>query len=160
MKDIGKEFHLERTGEDAWNLSEVHVTRFEHVSKELQPGEPLYTSHTWENPVENGQIGFIITAEDTEISNVSFELNNNIAIDLPVRLKKGESLRYEGGNSAQVYDDGLRSKGQVEIKNPNLALKTGTQRINFNCEFFDKNEKAKAKIEIRVLDKAEPLKIN
>lgn len=159
MKDINNEFHLERTGHEAWNLFQVHVSRFEHVSKELQPGEPLYTSHNWDNPVESGGFGFIITAEETEISNITFELNNSRVIELAVRLKDGESIRYQGGNLAQVYDAGLRPKGEVKIEKSDFRLKEGQQKINFNCEFHYKNEKAKAKIEIRVYDKAEPLKI-
>jgi hypothetical protein len=155
MKDINHEFQLFRSGEDQWDLHQVHVHRFDHLAKVLQPGEPLYTSFSFENPVEEAVLHFIMTAESADISDITIELNNRFTIKLPVRLSKGESIRYTGGTKAQVMDKNLREKFQVDIDTSMLTMKVGPNQLHFDCSFLDKDEKAKVKVELRLLDKAE-----
>lgn len=160
MKDINNEFSLVSKGKDQWDLHQVHVSRFDHVAKILQPGEPLYTSFTYDNPVEDALMNFIITAESAGISDISLEVNNKAIIQLFVRLTKGESIRYSGGNTAQVLDKDLRQKALLDINPGMLTLKSGAQQINLDCTFHDKEEQAKAKVEIRILDKGERIKLS
>lgn len=155
MKDIKNEFQLLRTGEGEWDLHQVHVSRFDHLAKVLQPGEPLYTSFTFENPVEGAMLNFIITAESAGISDISLEVNNRTSLKLPIQLSKGQSIRYTGGNTAQVLDKDLRQKVLLDINPEMLTMKSGPQQLNLDCTFHDKEEQAKAKVEIRILDKGE-----
>ena len=159
MKDINNEFQLIKTGIDQWDLHQVHVNRFEHHAKVLQPGEPLYTSFTFENPVEEETLHFIITAETADISGIVLELNNRFTLELPVRINKGESIRYSGGITAQVLDQNLRQKAQIPIDPSLLTLKSGSQQLNIDCTFHDKEERAKAKVELRILDKGERIQL-
>lgn len=157
MKDIQNEFQLIKKEKDHWDFHEVHINRFEHLAKVLQPGEPLYTSISLNIPVEEALLNFIITAESTGISDITMELDNRFSIKLPVRLSKGESLRYAGGTKAQVLDRNLKEIAQVEINPVLLTLKSGTHQLNFDCTFLDKEEQAKAKVELRILDKAQKI---
>ncbi|EKB48242.1 hypothetical protein [Cecembia lonarensis] len=159
MKDINNEFQLIETGKDQWNLHQVHVKRFEHQAKVLQPGEPLYTSFTFENSVEDALLHFIITVEASGISAIELELNNRFSLQFPLRLNKGESIRYSGGTTAQVLDQNLRQKAQIPIDPALLTLKSGSQQLNIDCTFHDPEELAKVKVELRILDKAERINI-
>ncbi|MGY6743725.1 MAG: hypothetical protein ACXIUQ_13380 [Cecembia sp.] len=157
MKDINNEFQLIETGKNQWDLHQVHVKRFEHQAKVLQPGEPLYTSFTFENTVEDALLHFIITVEASGISAIELELNNRFSLQFPLWLNKGESIRYSGGNTAQVLDQNLRQKAQIPIDPALLTLKSGSQQLNIDCSFHDQEELAKVKVELRILDKAEEI---
>jgi hypothetical protein len=158
MKDIKSEFHLVGTGENSWNLHPVYTFRFEHEDKVRQPGEPLYTTFKFENMVEKGSMNFIITAQNATISEISVEINNGVDVKIPVQLKKGESLRYYGGEFAGVYDANLKKKEEVKLAPAIFKMDKGAQSVIFDCAFSSKQEDAKAKIEIRIFDKPEILK--
>jgi hypothetical protein len=158
MKDIKSEFHLVGTGENSWNLHPVYTFRFEHEDKVRQPGEPLYTTFKFENMVEKGSMNFIITAQNATISEISVEINNGVDVKIPVQLKKGETLRYYGGEYAGVYDANLKKREDVKLTPAIFTMDKGAQSLIFDCAFSNKQEDAKAKIEIRILDKPEMLK--
>lgn len=158
MKDIHNEFHLTGTSENTWNLYPVYTFRYEHENKVRQPGEPLYSTFKFENIVEKGLMNFIITARNTSISEITVEINNSTDVKIQVRLNKGESLRYYGGEIAGIYDTSLRKKGEVKLDPLKLTLEKGMQSLTFDCVFSNKQEDTKAKIEIRIPGK--PEKIN
>jgi hypothetical protein len=160
MKDIKNEFQLIRKGNSKWDLHQVIVNRFEHLAKVLQPGEPLHSSYKFHNPIEGAVMQFIITAESSGIAEITLELDNRFSIKLPVKLKKGESIRYKVGNVAQILDKDLQEKMQVEINPSQLTLKAGSHQLHFDCSFYDKEEQAKAKVELRILDSAQNLELN
>ncbi len=155
MKDISNEFQLFSTGDNTWNLHQVHTFKFEHEDKVLQPGEPLYSTFEFDNNVEKGIMNFIITAQNALISEVMLEINNSIDVKLPVKLNRGESVRYYGGESAGIYDANLQLRGKLDLNPSMFNLNKGRQTVNFDSDFSNKNEDAKARVEIRILDKPE-----
>jgi hypothetical protein len=158
MKDINNEFHLVSTGNNTWNLFPLNIFRFEHGDKIRQPGEPLYSTFEFDNSVEKGTLNFIVSAHNASVSEIAIEINNSIDIKIPVKLNRGESLRYSGGESAGIYDTNLQIRENVELDSSLFKLNKGKQTVNFDCIFSNKNEDAKAIVEIRILDKPEVVK--
>lgn len=159
MKGIENEFQLIKTGENNWNLHQIHVTRFTHEAKVRQPGEPLFTTHRFPNPVANSTLHFILRAEDASISSIKLELNNSRTILLPVRLNKGQSLRYSGGSYAELLDQSLNLLERVPIEASDFQLAEGEQSITVDASFSDSGEHPLLKVETRIQDLAEAIKL-
>jgi len=157
MKDINNEFQLEITGENTWNLYQVFVSRFTHEKKVRQPGEPLFTSHEFTNPVTNSTLHFILTAVDASIQSINMELNNHYELILPVTLKKGHSVQYKGGDQAQILDENLQMIHVLTIEPSALQLKQGSQVLSVDGTFENAGENASLKIETRILGEPEKL---
>ncbi|GAB5522793.1 MAG: hypothetical protein Roseis2KO_06650 [Roseivirga sp.] len=158
MEDISNEFHLETLTENQWNLYQVYSHKFSHEKKVRQPGEPLYSSFEFENQTGDNTVKFILSAVDTDLSNISLELNNYKKVTLPVRLRNGQSLKYEGGKTAALYNENWQKIREIDL-NIDLAVKDGDQTINLDCTFSNEGKEPKAKLEVRIVGKAEPVSI-
>ncbi len=158
MEDIGNEFHLETLAEDRWNLYHVYSHKFSHEKKVRQPGEPLYSSFEFENQTGDNTMQFILSAVDADLSNISLELNNYKKITLPIRLKNGQSLKYKGGKTATLFNENWQKIREIDL-NIDLAIGNGDQTINLDCTFGNTGKEPKAKLEVRVVGKAEPVSI-
>lgn len=158
MEDINNEFHLETTGENQWNLHQVHSFKFAHEKKIRQPGEPLYSTFNFENNTGDNTLQFILTATDTDLKKITLELDNYKKVSIPINLKAGQSLKFTGGNSATIYDENWQKVRTIKL-NADLSVTNGGHSINFDCEFSNSGKEPKAKLEVRIYDKAEPIKI-
>ena len=156
MEDINREFHLETVGENHWNLYEIQSFKFNHQKKVRQPGEPLFSTFDFENEDIENEMAFIITAVDSDLSNISLELDNYKRIEIPSILKKGYALKYTGGQTAILYDQNWQKKGEVIIEEI-LDVTTGRHSINFDCNFSNEGTEPMAKLEIRISGKAESI---
>lgn len=155
MKDIQNEFHLEANAEVQWVLYPVATFKFKHQDRVKQPGEPLFSTFKFENPVENAPMNFIITAKDATISDIEMEVNNSRRLTFPVKLKSGESIRYKGDGKAIILDNNLQKKGELEIDASAFKLGKGPQSITFDCNFVDKKDEAVAAFEVRISGEGE-----
>ncbi|MCE7992692.1 MAG: hypothetical protein HEP71_11960 [Roseivirga sp.] len=158
MEDINNEFHLETLAENQWNLYQVFSHKFSHEKKVRQPGEPLYSSFEFENETGDNRVQFILSAVEADLSNISLELNNYKKVVLPLRLKNGQSLKYEGGKTATLLNENWQKIREVDL-NIDLAIKNGDQTINLDCTFSNAGKEPKAKLEVRIMGKAEPVSI-
>ncbi len=157
MKDINNEFHLERKGDNKWTFTQIYPFRFRHQDKVRQPGEPLFSSFNFENPVDNAVMEFIITAQHCALSNIKIEINNSSNFSFPVTLKSGETIHYKGGEKAEVLDVNLKSRREFDIPSSLFKLNKGEQSLTIDCKFQDKGEKPEAKMEVRIPGKPELL---
>lgn len=158
MKDINNEFHLETTGENSWNLSQVYSFKFKHEDRVKQPGEPLFSTFKFETQEVNSNISFIITAQDATITSIRFEFNNCCELKIPVTLNAGESVRYSGGPNAEVFNNQLQKIKEFPVDESKLMLGSGNHSIAFDCGFSEKGKEPAAKLEIRVEGKTEEIK--
>lgn len=158
MEDISNEFHLETLAENQWNLYQVYSHKFSHEKKVRQPGEPLYSSFEFENQTGDNTVQFILSAVDADLSKISLELNNYKKITLPVSLKNGQSLKYEGGETATLFNENWQKIREINL-NIDLVIKNGDQTINLDCNFSNEGKEPKAKLEVRIVGKAEPVSI-
>ena len=155
MKDISNEFTLEKLDDKSWNLQQIYSYKFSHEFKIRQPGEPLFSTFTFTNPVEKGYMHFIISASETSITEISIEIDNSRKIQLPVLLQAGESLKYAGGNSAHVFDEFLREKNTIQLNETDFSMDKGEHSIVFDCTFSETQKTPLAKIEVRIPGKSD-----
>ncbi|MEN8247549.1 MAG: hypothetical protein ABFS32_01350 [Bacteroidota bacterium] len=158
MLDLSSEFRLKKTADGILNLTQVFSNKFTHEKKVRQPGEPLYSTFEFENNSHEQPLNFIITAMDSDLSSIIIEINNHRTIDLPIELKKGQSIKYTNQESAIVYDNNWNEINTVPIIKEQLNIQKGDQSITFDCTFTNTSDKPLAKVELIVL--GEPEKIN
>jgi hypothetical protein len=158
MKDINNEFHLETIGESHWNLFQIHSFKFKHEDKVRQPGEPLFSTFKFENPEENAVMNFILTAQDATISALKIEMNNCCEINVPVSLTAGESVKYSGGETAEILNSNLQKIKEISVDASKLQIGKGNHLVVFDCTFSEKGKEPAAKFEVRISGKAEELK--
>ncbi len=160
MKDINNEFSLETTGENQWNLRQIHSFKFKHEDKVRQPGEPLFSTFKFENNEENAPLNFMLTAVDATISKLKIELDNNKEIEIPMAFHAGESAKYNGGEWIEILDENLKKSGGIKVNPDDFKLSNGNHSIIFDCIFSDKGKEPAVKFEVRVPGKGEEIKVN
>jgi hypothetical protein len=158
MKDINNEFTLDAVDENHWNLRQIHSFKFKHEAKVRQPGEPLFSTFEFENPVNEATMNFILTAQDADLSTIKIEIDNSREIILPVKLKAGETLKYTGGNSAVLLDKTLHVTKEIGMKPEQFKIEKGLHSVVFDCTFSNKAKEPLAKFEVRFPDKTEEVK--
>lgn len=160
MKSIETEFELEYRDKEAYGIRQIHTMRFAHEAKIRQPGEPLYTSFSFDNPVGETDLYFILTAQNADITDIVIELNNRKTIQLPVRLLAGQSLRYLSKGSAEIVDRNLQLIKRIPIAAEALKVAVAAQTIQIDASFANAEEDASLKVELRLAAEVEPLAIN
>ncbi len=158
MEDINNEFHLETVNENEWNLYQVYSYKFKHEKKVRQPGEPLYSTFIFNNPAEEHEINFILTAKDATISKITLELDNYKRIILPISLKAEESIKYTGGDKAIVYSNTWQKVKEIDINITALKVSKGEHSLTFDCLFVAEGKEPHAKLEVRIIGSAEEIK--
>jgi hypothetical protein len=154
LKDKSREFHLKKTGESEWELSEIKIFKGEHSKKERQPGEPLFSKINFSNSSDGQALGFILSATEGGVKDIFLEIDNYWKVVFPANLKKGETIKYTGGNSAIVYDKNWNHENEISFKPPTLTA--GEHSITIGCNFIGEKD-TKLKLEIRITDRAEKI---
>ncbi|MFN0216962.1 MAG: hypothetical protein ACKVT2_22110 [Saprospiraceae bacterium] len=154
MRDLSTEFHLEKGKGNTLNLTQVYSHKFRHLKKERQPGEPLSSTFSFENKAAKQVMGFIISAAQADISKLTLEINHSKSIDIPVELKKGQSIKYSGGKDAVLYDAQWNQLKVISVLQDQLMVSAGKNDLSFDCVFSetDQGVEAYVNIEIRLLD--------
>ncbi|MCD6566086.1 MAG: hypothetical protein J7K53_09085 [Bacteroidales bacterium] len=156
MENINTEFHLEPTNQNEWNLYQVHSFKFNHNKKVRQPGEPLYSTFSFENPAESQPLNFILKAVNGDVKNIKIEIDNFKEISLPVILKAGETIKYTGGNLAVKYSKNWGIIKEFNIDPSELIVATGEHKLTFDCTFTGEKESL-VKMEMRITGPAEKI---
>ncbi len=156
MENINTEFHLEPTDQNEWNLYQIYSFRFNHKKKVRQPGEPLYSTFSFENPVESQSLNFILKAVNGDVKDIKIEIDNYKEISLPVILKAGETIKYTGGNLAVKYSKNREIIKEFNIDPSELIVATGEHKLTFNCTFTGEKESL-VKMEVRITGPAEKI---
>lgn len=148
MENIRNEFTLKTTGENQWQLVRYEVKRFEHSHRELQPGQPLSTEFRFNNPFGEQNAGFILTVKDGPARDISIEIDNHKMISLPVEIRPGENLKYEGGDRAGLYTENWHLIKTIPIDKDAFRIGSGGHDFSVGCRFPEDN-KGTLKIEIK-----------
>jgi hypothetical protein len=135
MKDIKNEFTLKTLGDKEWELYRIFSYKFNYKKKVRQPGEPLYEKFEFSNPAEKQNVNFIFTAKDGSVSGIKMEIDNYREIKLAVTLNEGESLKYEGGDKAVIYNKSWHHMEDVPLDGSKLVLDKGNHSLTFECSF-------------------------
>ena len=157
MKDLNNEFRLETVSEKAWNLIRIYSYKFRHEKKVRQPGEPLYSVFNYKNEVAEQPLLLSITAADGNVKDIIMEIDNYKKIQWPVNLSAGQTIKFEGGPSAYIYDKNWKKIRQIPVDPKDLNISKGDHSLSFDCRFSGGQE-ANVKLELRLLGEAEILK--
>lgn len=150
MQDLTTEFHLERTGQHQYRLTQKYSHKFRHTKKVRQPGEPLFSTFNFENPSHEQPLDFMITAVKTDISNITIEINNHRTIALSLTLKDGQTIKYSGRDKAIIYDQYWNEIAKVPVDKVQLVVPRGNLTVNFDCAFQHSDEDGLVKLEFIV----------
>lgn len=149
MQDIRNEFHLETVSAKAWALQQVYSHKFKHAQRVRQPGEPLYSTFSFTNPVAEQPLQFLLSVADGTIQDIKLEIDNYKQISLPVTLNAGDTIRYTGGAQATVYSTTWQEKNVINMDASTLTVAPGRHGVRFDCAFTG-GDKPFAKLELRL----------
>lgn len=138
MTDPKREFHLERSGDDAWSLFPFHESKvYRHERVIRQPGEPTSSRWEYENPDQKQPFQFKlrVLGDSGSVANPRFEIDRSATLSFPVELATGQTLLCEGTPTARVYDAKGRQIKTVQASGPTPILHTGKHEIHFDCAF-------------------------
>ena len=141
MEDIKAEFTLESISENSWNLTPFSVQRFEHNFRIRQPGEPVWTSFSFNNEHGTQPLQFILkTTKATVVANISIEIDDFKKIDLNIAIQENQYLKYTGGNVVILYDETWNKIKEIPIDPDKLILSNGDHKIKVDCKFSGNHE--------------------
>jgi hypothetical protein len=83
------------------------------------------------------------------------ELDNFKIIELPIKLQKGETIKYTGGDKAILYTANWQQKREVAINADDLLLKPGAHQLQVDGSFTELGENAMLKVEVRMIGSVE-----
>lgn len=160
MEDTDTEFSLNKINDNEWDLYRVYSGKFKHEKKVRQPGEPLYSTFHFSHKGKEQTMNFILSAVDSDISNITMEIDNYKETKLPVALKSGEIIKYSGGEKAYVYDNNWHVINEFDIDPSALKVTNGDHSMTFNCKFKKAGKEPMVKLEIRTFGPAEKITLN
>ncbi|NWJ49461.1 MAG: hypothetical protein HXX14_01220 [Bacteroidetes bacterium] len=103
MQNPKNEFHLEKGGENSWNLYPVKFSRgYLHKFRDVQTGEPVASKFAVNNPYQEQPLQFYITVQAVDndlsatVSHIQFKINNYQTIELNTPLKAGDRVCCDG----------------------------------------------------------------
>ncbi len=160
MRSLKNEFHLVTDGEKGYQLIPVYNAYFRHAQKVKQPGEPVFSSFTFNNLVAAQPANFIISlvsGKDFD-PNVTFEhpsiaINQQDPLVLPVNLKRGQVLQCDG-KTVKLYNRQWQLVQTLVLTVPLPMLAAGNNEIVFDGKYSGENG-ADIKLEIRAIGKPE-----
>jgi hypothetical protein len=140
LKDPRNDFHLEKDAE-GWKLFPFTKFSFEHVKKELQPGQPTFSEWEFVNNDTSQSFVFTLTISGKEgiIKNPWLELDGYYKIDIPGEFKAGSSLVCDG-SKMKLYNEKGSFEHEVTITTDIPKLMSGRHKIKFDCTFSAENE--------------------
>jgi hypothetical protein len=163
MEDTRNEFHLETNAAGDYQLTPVHNSHFVHEQKIRQPGEPVFSTFSFQNPHSSQAAAFIITMvpkkeSDLEVtfSNPVITINQQDALTIPVTLKYNQHL-YCDGKTVKLYDRQWQLLQTIGLNGPLPSLVNGSNQLSFDGKFSGENG-GDLKIEMRVKGMPEKLK--
>ena len=157
MRNVDNEFTLKTISDKEWILRQVYSSSFKHLAKVRQPGEPLYSKFDFNHPAHEQALNFIITAVDSDIDQITLEMDNYKKIELPVSLKNGEHIKYAGGDTAYVYSKKWQKIKSVNVDSNSFKIAKGDHSITVDCSFSNQRKEALLKLEVRTFGKDEKI---
>jgi hypothetical protein len=157
MEDVDSEFHLEAAGDHGYTLTQVHPQVFRHERGVRQPGEPSSSTFEFRNPGDAQMLRWVLSAEDGNVALVRLSIDGGEAISLPVGLREGWSLRYEGGSTVTIRDASHRPDGTISVDERWFRIAPGRHSIALDARLVPA-EKAKARLELRVRGRGESIR--
>jgi hypothetical protein len=138
LKDPERDFHLEKTGSNRWELRNYDKFPFEHRKKTLQPAEPTHSEWVFENAADPQplHLHLLMTGADALVENLEIEVDRFFKVTIPASLKKGQSLVWDGSDRVKLYDDQGRSIGGIALPKGLPLLQRGKHSMTVDARFI------------------------
>lgn len=159
LRDIKKEFHLQKINDNTWNLLPVQTAILLHKQKIKQPGEPVYSALSFDNPYKEQPLQFVIQLHSEGSTPAvwetpAIELNNYAKLEIPFDVSKGQILVSDGKN-IRLLDQHRKLIKEAPIKTvPTLG--NGINNIMVDGVISGENS-PEVKIEIRAIGDGEQI---
>lgn len=150
LKDVDNEFHLEKTEEGNWLLTQIGSFKTDHSNHKRQPGEPTFSKLIFNSPTDGVPLIFIITALEKQAKGIVLKVDNNNEVVFPATLHAGETLKYVGGDKVIHYNKNWIKLNEWKIDPQVLA--SGSHTISIDCAPIENGE-SKLKLEVRIQEK-------
>ncbi len=158
LRNTKNEFHLERTGENQWMLYPYHETSgFEHLHRDLQPGEPVFS--LWQLDNKDGPQPMQFTLKSIgngRVINPELTIDLSFTIKLPVTLNAGESLIVDGTTLCRIYDAKGKQRATLDISPVDWG--TGKHSIRFSATTDSDEDGFKVVATFKTKGDGEPVK--
>jgi hypothetical protein len=155
MEDTNNEYHLQQT-DSGWNLIHINSAKFKHKKLIRQPGEPTHAQFIFEHATDATPFHFNLSARNGDLKKITMEIDNFKSFDIPVDLKKGQTLKYAGGTKAQLFDVNWNKIKDVMLELNGVEVGKGGHTIVFDCEFSD--DETEAALELRLANGMDKIK--
>jgi len=151
LKDAERDFHLEKAGDGRWALQNYEKFHFEHSKKVLQPGEPTHSEWTFENAFDSQplHLRLLLTGEDAIAKDLTVEVDRFFKLAVPVTLKKGQSLVWDGSERMALYDEKGRKLETVEVGQRLPLLQRGKHSVGVDARFAGGDPVIKGTVKIK-----------
>lgn len=156
MEHLNNEYTIEQLSDRSWKLFPYQTSRFEHKNIERQPGEPVVSRWNLDNRYDPSPMIFVIKANDN-IENIKITIGGYSTIEIKEKLKKGEFLKYDGGDKITVTDKNWNPIGSIAVDADKLSIGKGKTVITFGCSFESKDSEMKVSAEIKT--KGQPIEL-
>ena len=158
MRDLNTEFQLKRADNNTLELTQIYSHKFNHEKKVRQPGEPLFSTFDFENNGDKQAFSFIITAIESDISDIKIEIDNHETVTIPVHIKNGNTLKVTSEGEARIFDQNWNEVSVISLSNFPINVSKGAHSLIFDCAFKNTMDKPLAKIELILRGAAEQIK--
>lgn len=148
MRDLDTEFQLKQSKGSGLELTKIYSYKYNHEKKVRQPGEPLFSTFDFENKGEHQSLSFIITAVESDISDIKVEIDNHESFTIPVYLKKGNTLKATAEGKAIIFNENWNEVSTISLNSLPIKVAKGSHSLVFDCVFNNVGEKPLAKIEL------------
>jgi len=159
LKNPKNEFHLEKLGENSWNLYPVNLLRgFQHKFRQVQTGEPVASNYIVNNPFKEQRIQFYISVDAAEgnrtstVSNIELIFNNYQTLDINESLRAGDRV-YCDGERIYLCDNTWNKKKVLETNNLPI-FENGDNQVSITSA-FSKDSPLHLEIEFKSIGEAE-----
>lgn len=154
MKNIANEFSLNPIGTNKWQLVPLEVSRFSHENKIRQPGEPVGSSFTFENPYKDQNLKLILSLVPKEgsvganLGQIVLTVNQFYEWKIPFNIAPHQHMKLEEDGLLTLYDKNWHVLKQLEAEESGLILEKGINEISVDGDFSG-NQPTILKIEIK-----------
>lgn len=152
MEHVANEYTLTENSSTSWTLYPLHVQRYKHTNRVLQPGEPVVSKWEFDNGNDRQPIQFLLKAND-KISDITLEIANYSTVAINYTLEAEQYLKYSGGNSIIVYDKNWNEIKRIPINAEQMNFPKDKSALVFSCRFASDSAEKFVSVEFKTTGK-------
>jgi hypothetical protein len=155
LKNPANDFHLEKIGE-GWKLFPFRKHHFQHEKKLLQPGQPAFSTFSFEHAGVDQPFSFTLTfsGETGMVINPVLALDHYTGLQIPGSFDAGSSIVCDG-RAVKLYNSKGKFLKDIEVLQAIPVLTRGMHSLKYDCNFSVEGHSPVSRIVIRTMGEAE-----